>query len=228
MGGRARRVIAIGAVVAAVAAVGGTALAHESPAVGDSFIGDFARHLGVTPAKVRDAYQAAVIDRIEAAVKAGRLTRAQADAIEARIRSHHSGPFMFGGPGGFDHQGPFEHHGQSPFDDHGSFEHHGPSPFGAAATYLGLSDEALRQALASGKTLAQLAGAKGKSVAGLEQAMTAPLRARLAAGVKAGRLTSEQSSHILDAVTAHLDDFVKHGFRHDFRHEFHPPHSGQS
>ena len=112
MGGRVRRVMVIGTAVAALAAIGGTALAHESSTVGDSFLGDFARHLGVSPAKVREAYQATVIDRIEAAVKAGRLTRAQADAIEARVKSHQGGPFLFGGPRpGFDHHGPFEHHG---------------------------------------------------------------------------------------------------------------------
>ena len=79
MGRRVRRAMVIGTAVAATAAIGGTALAHESSTVGDSFLGDFASHLGVSPAKVREAYQATVIDRIEAAVKAGRLSRAQAD-----------------------------------------------------------------------------------------------------------------------------------------------------
>jgi len=219
VGGRARRVIAIGAAVAAVAGIGGTALAHESATVGDSFVGDFARHLGVSPAKVRDAYRAAVVDHIEAAVKAGRLTRAQADALEARIRSRGAQPFGFGPPGGFEHR---------PFGHGGPFEHHGPSPFAAVATYLGISDDAVRKAVGSGQTLAQLAAAEGKSVTGLEGAMTAPLRARLAAGVKAGRLTDEQSARILDAVTARLDDFVRHGFRHDFPDHHHPLHSESS
>ena len=215
MGGRARRVMVIGAAVAAVLAIGGTALAHESATVGDSFIGDFARHLGVSPAKVRDAYRAALIDRVEAAVKAGRLTRAQADAIEARIRSHGDEPFGFAGPGGGMEHRPFRHHG--PFG-------HGPSPFDTAATYLGISEDALRKALGSGRTLAQLADARGKTADGLEGAMTAPLRARLAAAVADGRLTHEQSSRILDAVTARLDDVVRHGFRHEFHH---PLHSGR-
>jgi hypothetical protein len=221
MGGRARRAMAIGAVVAAVAAVGGTALAHESPTVGGSFIGDFARHLGVTPAEVRNAYQAALVDRVEAAVKAGHLTRAQADAIEARIRSHHDAePFGFGGPGGgfghgsFGHGGPFQHLGPLP--------DHGPSPLDAAATYLGISEDALHKELASGKTLAQVAKQKGKTVAGLEAAMTASFRSHLAASVKAGRLTHAQSKRILAAVTDRLEGFVKHGFQPDF----HPPHSG--
>ncbi len=53
--------------------------------------------------------------------------------------------------------------------------------------------------------------------------MIAPLRARLATAVEDGRLTDEQSSRILDHVTARLDDVVRHGFRH----EFHPLHAGR-
>src|SRR6476661_1579293 len=180
MGGRVRRVMVIGTAVAALAAIGGTALAHESSTVGDSFLGDFARHLGVSPAKVRAAYQATVIDRIEAAVKGG--------------------PFLFGGPRpDFDHHGPFEHHG--------AFEPHGPSPFDAAATYLGISEDALHKGLASGKTLAQLATANGKTVPGLEAARTASFKAHMADAVKSGRLTKEQAARFTKAVTAHLDDF---------------------
>ncbi len=222
MGRRVRRAMMIGTAVAALAAIGGTALAHESSTVGDSFIGDFARHLGVSPAKVREAYQATVIDRIEAAVKAGRLTRAQADAIEARVKSHAGGPFFFGGPQGSFDQGRFEHHGA--FDHHGPFDHRGPSPFDAAATYLGMSEDALHGALASGKTLAQIAKANGKTASGLEAAMTASFRARLAAAVKAGRLTKQQADRFARSVTAHLDDFVQHGFHHQFS----PPHSEHS
>jgi len=212
MGRRVRRAMMIGTAVAATATIGGTALAHESSTVGDSFLGEFASHLGVSPAKVREAYQATVIERIEAAVKAGRLTRAQADAIEARVKSHPGGPFFFGGPrGGFDH-GRFEHHGA--FDYHGPFDHHGPSPFDAASTYLGVSEDALHKALASGQTLAQLAKAHGKTASGLEAAMTASFRARLAAAVKDGRLTKQQADRFARAVTSHLDDFVQHGFHH--------------
>ncbi len=216
MGRRVRRVIMIGTAVAAVAAIGGTALAHESSTVGDSFVGDFARHLGVSPAKVREAYQATVIDRIEAAVKAGRLTRAQADAIEARVKAHPGGPFFFGGPrGGVDHD---RLHG------HGPFDHHGPTPFDSAAKYLGVSEDELHTALASGKTLAQVAKANGKTTSGLEAAMTASFRARLAAAVKSGRLTKQQAARFAQAVTAHLDDFVQHGFHHQLA----PPHSEHS
>jgi hypothetical protein len=226
MRGRVRRVMVIGTAVAAVAAVGGTALAHESSTVGNSFLGDFARHLGVTPAKVRAAYQATLVDRVEAAVKAGKLTRAQADAMEKRIKSHQDGPFFFGGPGRGPMGHPFEHGGagHGPFDRHERLGDRGPSPFDAAATYLGLSQDALHTALGSGKTLAQLATSKGKTVAGLEAAMTAPFKQRLAAAVKSGRLTKEQADRFTKAMADRLDDLVRHGFQHRFA----PPHTGSS
>jgi len=49
------------------------------------------------------------------------------------------------------------------------------APIAAAATYLGLSQVDLRTQLQSGKTLAQIAQAQGKSVSGLEDAMVAAI-----------------------------------------------------
>ena len=54
--------------------------------------------------------------------------------------------------------------------------------------------------------------------------MTASFKAHIADAVKSGRLTKEQAARFTQAVTAHLDDFVQHGFRHHFT----PPHSGRS
>ena len=73
---------------------------------------------------------------------------------------------------------------------------HGRAPGGldAAASYLGMSESSLRSALEGGKTLAQVAKDKGKSVDGLIAAMVADAKAELAAAVKAGRLTQAQST----------------------------------
>ena len=53
---------------------------------------------------LQDAFKAALKDQVEAAVKAGTLTRAQADAIEARIAAGQGlgfgGPRWPGRPGG--------------------------------------------------------------------------------------------------------------------------------
>jgi hypothetical protein len=81
--------------------------------------------------------------------------------------------------------------------------------------------------------LGQVAGrdrqAKGKSVGGLESALIAPVKARLDAAVKAGRLTKSQERHVLGMVTRGTDDFVTHGFRFKMRlhHDWHGGGSSQ-
>ncbi len=70
-------------------------------------------------------------------------------------------------------------------------------PLSAAATYLGLSTDALRAQLAAGKSLAEVATAQSKSVSGLEDALYANLESDLDADVTAGRLTSDRETQIL-------------------------------
>jgi hypothetical protein len=70
-------------------------------------------------------------------------------------------------------------------------------PLSAAATYLGLTTDALRTELAGGKSLADVATAQGKSVSGLEDALLANLKTDLDADVTAGRITSDRETQIL-------------------------------
>ena len=58
----------------------------------------------------------------------------------------------------------------------------GPGPV-AIASYLGLTPAQLRAQLRSGKTLAQIALAQGKTVAGLEEAIYADVQAHLDSAV---------------------------------------------
>ena len=81
MSGRLKRRIVIAAVVLGVVGLGGTALATSSSG-GNSFLNDVARRLGVAPAKLQGAINGAVTDRLNQLVKQGKLTRAQANAIE--------------------------------------------------------------------------------------------------------------------------------------------------
>ena len=87
---------------------------------------------------------------------------------------------------------------------------HGPGPgfAQAAATYLGLTAAELRTQLESGKTLAQIATAQGKTVAGLETAIYNGAKADLDAKVAAGTITSTQEATILADLKSHLDDIV--------------------
>lgn len=90
----------------------------------------------------------------------------------------------------------------------GGLGHHGAASLGAAATYLGLTEPELRAELESGKSLAEVAKAEGKSVDGLEKALAAEAKAKLDAAVNAGKLTRAQADELQARLTEHLDDLV--------------------
>jgi hypothetical protein len=77
-------------------------------------------------------------------------------------------------------------------------------PLSAAATYLGLTTDALRTQLSTGKSLADVANAQGKAVSGLEDALLANLKTDLDADVTAGRITSDRETTILANATTQI------------------------
>jgi CspA family cold shock protein len=78
----------------------------------------------------------------------------------------------------------------------------------AAATYLGLSAAALQTQLAGGKTMAQVATAQGKSVAGLVAVMLVAQKKRLASAVASGFLTDDQAQQIESSMADRIKDLV--------------------
>jgi hypothetical protein len=176
-------------VLGAGAAIGATrALSpkQESQAV----VNDAAQQLGVQPSELTAALKQALKNRVDAAVAAGRLTKAQGQAIKERIDAGDV-PLFGVGPG---------------LD--GARIHHVHMGLDAAASYLGMSESALHTALENGKTLAQVAKDKGKSVDGLVAAMVSAEKAELAAAVKAGRLTQAQANTIQADLQARITDLV--------------------
>src|SRR3954469_20514071 len=153
-----KRRIAIGATGATILAGGGAyAIADSSSEDGPrAFENDVAKRLGVSAGKLRAAQRAAFFDRLDADVKAGRLTQKQADQIKQRVRRRGDA-----GPPGPGRRGPGGDHPGGPFME----------GVQAAAKYLGMSEASLHQQLRSGKTLAQVAKDKGKSVDGLKAAI---------------------------------------------------------
>ena len=75
----------------------------------------------------------------------------------------------------------------------------------AAASYLGLDQSGLQAKLAAGSSLADIAHAQGKSVAGLEEAMAAAVKVNLDATTT---LTADQRKATLTLVRSHLDTMV--------------------
>ena len=188
---RTKQVVVIGALAAALAIGAGAAVAGGGLGFGNdqqAFLNDAAKRLNVTPAELKAALKGARDDQIDAAVAAGKITKEQADAMKQR--SAQGGLPLFGG------------------GHHGGFGHHRPPALAAAATYLGLTVAELHTQLETGKSLAEVAKAKGKSVDGLEKALAAEMKKTLDAAVKAGKLTQAQADEMQARMTEHLDDLV--------------------
>jgi hypothetical protein len=205
-----KRRFVIGATGLAALGGGGVAYAISQDSKGDrqAFINDVAQRLNVSPDRLKSALQGALSDRIDAAVAAGKITRAQADAMKQRLQQSGGAPFLggpphpfFGGPGG-----PFV------------------AGFDAAGRYLGLTPQQLHDQLESGKSLADIAGDRKKDVGGLKQAIESGVRGRLDTAVKNHRLTKAQEDRILSDLSGRIDTLVQQkggrphlGERHWFR-----------
>jgi urease accessory protein UreF len=194
-----KRKVAIGATAAVVLGGGGAAYAVTKSNDGgrQAFLGDVAKRLNVTPQQLNNAIKGATEDRIQAAVKAGKLTQAQGDQIKKKIEAAPAGvPFVgpgpaVGGPRFFMKVG-------GPIGD----------GIDAAAKYLGLTNKQLMDKLSSGKSLADVAGDQNKSVDGLKSAITASVKSDLDSAVKAGKLTQTQENNILGRLSNRLDSLV--------------------
>ena len=80
--------------------------------------------------------------------------------------------------------------------------------FEGAADYLGLTEEKLREQLQAGKSLADIAKAQNKDVAGLKATLKTNLTNKLNEAVKDGHMTEAQKTRILAEVDDHLDDLI--------------------
>ena len=79
---------------------------------------------------------------------------------------------------------------------------------GAAAAYLGLTRQQLAAEWRAGKSLAQIAAERGKSVAGLKQALLDAIKVRLDAAVAAGRITAAHAERLLARAPARIERLV--------------------
>jgi hypothetical protein len=199
-----KRAIAIGAAALVVAGGGGAAVAATgSGSSPNDFLDSVARHLGISREKLDDATKAAAIDQVDAQLKAGQITQAQADELKKRIQDGdvpalgalRGGPgfgFGLGGPGG---PGGLLKAGIS-------------DSLAAAAKYLGLSESALRDQLQDGKSLADVAKAQNKDVNGLKDAILAAAKSDLDKAVSDKKLTQSQADDVYSRLKDRIDDMV--------------------
>jgi hypothetical protein len=183
--------------VAGLAVAGGGAAAVAATQTGSpqeeskAVVEDAAKQLGVQPSELSDALKQALKNRIDAAVAAGRLTEEQGTALKARVDAEE---FPLLGPGlRPGHHGP------------GGLFHHG---LDAAAEYLGTTEEALREQLRDGTTLAEAAREAGKPVDGLVDALVADAEEKLDAAQAAGRISAAEKQEKLQALRERVTALV--------------------
>jgi len=156
---------------------------------------DAAKRLDVTPDRLRDALVAARAAQLDQAVKDGRLTQRQADAIKDAVQK--SGRVL-GGP----HPGPRFHGG--PRHLRGAFGPH--ALFADLAKALGITQDKLHERLRGGDTIAAIAKTEGKSLDDIRSAVKAAARTRLDKAVKDGDITRK----LADAMVSRLDQKLEH------------------
>jgi hypothetical protein len=184
--------VMVGAAAMLAAAGGGAALASSetgSPSVeSQAVIDDAAGKLGIPASKLSAALRNALNDRVDAAVAAGRLTKEEGAALKARIQSE-GFPLVDGLHAEHEHVGVF-----------GSLDE--------ASSYLGLTEAQLRTKLEGGKSLAQVARDRGKSVDGLINTLVAAAKKKLDGAVSAGRITKAQEDEMLSGLKDRIGNLV--------------------
>jgi len=205
---RTRWLAATAATVMLVLGGGAALAAAGSSKPASDFLGDVAKRLGISQDRLEAAIEDESIARIDAALAAGDLTKAEGDALKERVRSE-GAPFAlpsFGGPK--IEVGPL---GPPP-----PLMPHGTDPLEAAADYLGMDGADVREALRDGKSLADLAKEKGKSVDGLKQALVGAIRKDADQAVEDGVLTKEQADRIVEKLRGGVDKLVEGELRGGF------------
>ena len=180
--------IGTGSALAATGTSTATTPAQQQEAV----ITALAGKLNITADALKSALVATAKERVAAALKAGDITQAQADAANARIDAGQGLLGPIGGPGKGGLRGPGGPGGGAAFT--------------TAATFLGMTQTEIQTALQSGKTLADLAKAKGKTAADLEDAIVKADTAKINADTN---LTDAQKKQILSDLSARVKQLVE-------------------
>ena len=174
---------------------------------------------GKSLAQIASATSGKSVAGLKAAIKAEATTDVNEDVAAGRVTAAERDAFLAGVDARIDalvnHTG-FAQHGPGRGFGHG---HHG-APFAGAAVakYLGLTPAQLMTQLQSGKSLAEIAAAQGKTVAALKDAIHAAAKTRLDQEVSEGHLTAAQAKDLLAELDARLDDIVQNkGFAPHWR-----------
>jgi uncharacterized protein (DUF433 family) len=168
---------------------------------GGQTIAELAEAQGVPLQDVADALVAAEAERLQQAVEDGRLTQEEADERIARIEENilerlESGER--GGPGG-------------PRGSRGSH-------LEVVAEVLGMTTDEVREAVAGGQTIAELAEAQGVPLQDVADALVAAKTERLQQAVEDGRLTQEEADERIARMEEDILERLESGERGPGKH----------
>jgi polyhydroxyalkanoate synthesis regulator phasin len=178
-------------VVGGIAMAGGRsnspASAKDKQKYADLYVEKLAARLGISADALRTAGKQAAEDVIAQALKDGKITQEEATRLRERISS---GDFNgFGFP-------RFGKHSE----DRNALKEAFTTGFEATAKKLGMTTGALRESLRSGKTIADLAKAKGVTLASLGAAVADAVKPVIDRLVKDGVLSQERANSLLAKV----------------------------
>jgi lambda repressor-like predicted transcriptional regulator len=178
-------------------------------------LADLAKDKGKSIDGLKQALRDAIRKDADQAVDDGALTKEQADrlvqklsrAVDEFVEKGGCPGLEFGFPGqGFGHGPPAPlERGIVP----GAFP--GTDLMETAADYLGMDGADLREALSDGRSLANLAKDKGKSVDGLKQALRDAIRRDADRAVEDGALTKQQADRLVAKFGNEVDELVEKG-----------------
>src|SRR5438105_4926773 len=182
------------AVIIGVAAVEAAPSPSASPSASKNyaqvFLDKLAGILHMTPAQTQDALKQAQLQTVDQMLADGKITKAQADAMKARINAGQG----LGAVGGFGRQGGgFK-------ADRTLMKALMTAELNAAASALHMSTADLQSALRSGKSLSALETQQKVSDSAVKAAMKNAAKGVLDNAVKAGTLTQPQAAAILSKV----------------------------
>ena len=194
--------------IAALATAGALAAAGTGVAVATSasddakqreqaVLEDAASRLDVDADELRDALGAAEDAQLDAEVKAGRLTQAQADAIKQIATAPAScSAARRPRPGG-----PLRHSASAATTAAGRAR-----SIGAAAKALGISERSSSRSCATASRCSRSRRRRARTTRDVKAAMRAAVKTELDEAVKDGRLTQAQADDMLEHLTDRLDD----------------------
>jgi hypothetical protein len=165
----------------------------------EAYLNALAARLGLSVDQLKEAQKQARIDLINQAVAAGRLTQQQADRMIQAIQSGQ-------GAGQRGQMRPGQgQRGQQQRPNQGQRGPGMPGPGQAVADFLGMTPDQLRAEFQAGKSLAQIAEAKGVTRDALKAKILETRKARLDAAVAAGRMTAQQAEQAAARMSANVD-----------------------